>query len=210
MGINMANFFKKLLDTFNLSEDDELDDEYDEYLFEQEEKGYKRIERDTQGQVSKTKSERKGVTSTVPITQTRSIQKDDNELTNISSYNDMKRNQTAKTERLGSGKVVPIRTTIKGLEVCVMKPASFEESQDICDVILSGRAAVINLEGFDVDLAQRVMDFVSGCIYAVSGRLHQISNYIFIVSPETIDISGDYLDIIEQDKFGVPTLNKGF
>ena len=43
----------------------------------------------------------------------------------------------------------------------VMKPTSFEDSQDICDVLLAGKATIINLEGFNVDLAQRVMDFIS-------------------------------------------------
>ncbi len=91
-----------------------------------------------------------------------------------------------------------------------MKPTSFEDSQDICDVLLAGKATIINLEGFNVDLAQRVMDFISGAVYAANGRLHQISNYIFIISPENIDITGDYLDLIKQNGFDVPTITRDF
>ncbi|MCX4317296.1 MAG: cell division protein SepF, partial [Lachnospiraceae bacterium] len=102
-------------------------------------------------------------------------------------------------------------TTQKGMEVCIMKPDSFEDSQDICDMLLSGRAVVVNLEGFDPLEAQRIMDFISGSVYAISGKLHQISKYIFIFSPDSIDISGDSFGVAtEEDGFEVPTLNKEF
>ena len=115
-----------------------------------------------------------------------------------------------KTERTTNNKIVPIRTTPKGLEVCIMKPTSFEDSQDICDMLLTGRAVVVNLEGFDPLDAQRIMDFISGAVYAINGKLHQISKFIFIFSPDTIDISGDYLGFIADDSFEVPTINKDF
>lgn len=118
----------------------------------------------------------------------------------------------SRMERTNSNKIVPIRTTAKGLEVCIMKPTSFEDSQDICDMLLAGRATVVNLEGFDPDDAQRIMDFISGCVYSMNGKLHQISRYIFIFSPDNIDISGDYQELVENAGigFGVPTLNKEF
>lgn len=121
-----------------------------------------------------------------------------------------KKDRAPRMERTTNNKIVPIRTTPKGLEVCIMKPTSFEDSQDICDMLLTGRAAVVNLEGFDPDDAQRIMDFISGSVYAINGKLHQISKYIFIFSPDTIDISGDYLDLMPMEGFEVPTLNKEF
>ncbi len=119
---------------------------------------------------------------------------------------------SSRMERTASNKIVPIRTTPRGLEVCIMKPTSFEDSQDICDLLLNGRATVVNLEGFDPDDAQRVMDFISGCVYSINGKLHQISRYIFIFSPDNIDISGDYQELVADDDmgFGVPTFNKEF
>lgn len=107
-------------------------------------------------------------------------------------------------------KVIPMRTTARGLEVRIMKPSSFEDSQEVCEILLSGRAVVVNLEGFDADDAQRIMDFISGCIFAVKGNLHRISKYIFIFSPDNVDISGDYLDILPEDKMSAMTINKEF
>lgn len=118
---------------------------------------------------------------------------------------------TSRMERTTNNKIVPIRTTPKGMEVCIMRPTSFEDSQDICDMLLTGRATVVNLEGFDPDEAQRIMDFISGSVYAINGKLHQISKYIFIFSPDTVDISGDYQELASDNfGFGVPTLNKEF
>ena len=95
------------------------------------------------------------------------------------------------------------------MEVSIIKPTTFEDSQNICDMLLSGRPVVVNLEGFDPDDAQRIMDFISGCIYAIKGQYQQISKYIFIFTPENVDISGDSL-AIDGATAKMPTLNREF
>lgn len=112
--------------------------------------------------------------------------------------------------RTASNKVVPIRTTSHGLEVCICKPNNFGDSQDACEMLIQGHAVVVNLEGIDIMEAQRIMDFIAGCIFSMSGKMHQISRYIFIFSPENVDISGDYLELSKEDEFNIPTLNKEF
>ncbi|MBE5935952.1 MAG: cell division protein SepF [Lachnospiraceae bacterium] len=140
----------------------------------------------------------------------------DDEEDEFSSYLDKKYNSDSRKVRAvkvdrASSKIVPIKAANKSLEVSIMKPGTFADSQDICDMLLEGRAVVVNLEGFDPLEAQRIMDFISGCVYSINGRLHQISRYIFIFSPDSIDISGDYLDIAtDDDGFGVPTINQEF
>ena len=82
-----------------------------------------------------------------------------------------------------------------GMEVCVMKPTSIEDAREITDTLLSSRTVVLNLEGIDVDVAQRIIDFTSGSCYAIGGNLQKISHYIFIITPSSVDISGDFQDI---------------
>jgi cell division inhibitor SepF len=94
-----------------------------------------------------------------------------------------------------------------GNEVCIMKPINFNDSQDICDVVLSSRIAVVNMEDLDIAMAQRIIDFLSGTIYAIDGKLFNISSYIYICAPNNVDISGDYAEIAEQTGFDVPVLN---
>ncbi len=75
-----------------------------------------------------------------------------------------------------------------GMEVCVMKPTSIEDAREITDTLLSNRTVVLNLEGIDVDVAQRIIDFTSGSCYAIGGNLQKISHYIFIITPASVDI----------------------
>jgi cell division inhibitor SepF len=79
-----------------------------------------------------------------------------------------------------------------GMEVCVIKPTSVEDAREITETLLANRTVVLNLEGLDVDIAQRIIDFTSGSTFAISGNLQKISRYIFIITPQTVDISGDF------------------
>ena len=54
----------------------------------------------------------------------------------------------------------------------------------------------MNLEGMELEVAQRIIDFISGATFAISGNLQKISNYIFLVTPTNVDISGDLQDLL--------------
>ncbi|MCR5232701.1 MAG: cell division protein SepF [Lachnospiraceae bacterium] len=91
-------------------------------------------------------------------------------------------------------------------EVCVIKPTNVNDSREITDTLLSNRTVVLNVEGLDMDVAQRIIDFTSGSTYAVGGNLQKISHYIFIITPRNVDISGDFQEIL-SGAFDVPALN---
>ncbi len=106
--------------------------------------------------------------------------------------------KSAKT----SSKVTPIRPVKKasgnGMEVCVIKPTSVEDAREITETLLNNRTVVLNVEGLDVEIAQRIIDFTSGSCFAISGNLQKISNYIFIITPASVDISGDFLNLVDS------------
>lgn len=194
----MASIIKNFLGFIKLGDDDD----YEDYVNEFEEKEAERLDRLQASELKK--QERADKTERRYQRQTELNEADEK------SPIPPKKERGVRMERSSSNKIIPIRKTPLGLEVCIMKPTSFDDSQDICDVLLEGRAAVVNLEGFDPGEAQRIMDFISGAVYAISGKLHQISKYIFIFSPDNVDISGDYLDLVPEEGFGVPTINKDF
>ena len=84
-------------------------------------------------------------------------------------------------------------------EVCIFKPSSIEDSREITETLLQGKAVVINFEGLHVEISQRIIDFISGSCYALDGNLQKISNYIFIATPNSVDISGDFQDLFGSD-----------
>ena len=106
-------------------------------------------------------------------------------------------------------KVTPMKQQpkrgVSGMEVCVIKPTTVEDAREITETLLANRTVVLNLEGLDVDVAQRIIDFTSGSCFAISGNLQKISHYIFIITPASVDISGDFQDIL-AGSFDVPSL----
>lgn len=181
----MANILNKFLDFMKLGEDE---DEYDEDFYVDEE-------------------ETKPVSS---VSSRRASQ----DRKRTSSYDDKaaysepaKKERPARTERERTAKLVPMQSgKKKGMTVAIQKPGAFEDSEAICDMLIRGQAVVVNLEGFNPDDAQRIMDFLSGCIYAMDGKLNQIAKYIFLFSPDGVDVSGD----ISFDASGVPTFSREF
>lgn len=112
---------------------------------------------------------------------------------------DMEEDKPAARTSL-SNKVTPMRHPAArksgNMEVCVVKPSSVDDSREITETLLSGRTVILNLEGMDLEIAQRIIDFISGATFAISGNLQKISNYIFLVTPTNVDISGDLQDLL--------------
>jgi len=90
-------------------------------------------------------------------------------------------------------KIVNIHTTTQ-LKVVVMQPENFEEATDIADHLKSKKPVVINLESMEKDVARRIVDFLSGAVYALDGDMQKIANGIFLIAPYNVGIIGDFKD----------------
>lgn len=127
--------------------------------------------------------------------------------------NNTYRTPTSAAQTVNS-KVVPMPSPSNDggeMEVCIVKPSNIDEAQQVCTLLIEEHPVVVNLEGIDVMEAQRIMDFVAGCIYAITGNMCQVSRYIFIFSPKDIDISGDYLKSLENEEiYNIASFSKEF
>jgi len=103
-----------------------------------------------------------------------------------------------------SSKVVPMK---RAMEVSLIKPTSIEDAREICDYLLAGKAVVLNMEGIHMEVAQRIIDFTSGATYSMNGNLQKISSYIFIATPESVELSGDFQDLLNNGSLDVSGLN---
>ncbi|MCD8046712.1 MAG: cell division protein SepF [Clostridiales bacterium] len=131
----------------------------------------------------------------------RDRRRQEDEPEDISPVREPSKQPTVKPAQT-SGKVTPMRPSRRTqggqstMEVCVVKPTSVEDAREITETLLAGRIVVLNLEGLDLEIAQRIIDFTSGSCYAIAGNLQKISHYIFTVTPHNVDISGDFQNIV--------------
>lgn len=93
-------------------------------------------------------------------------------------------------------------------EITILKLQTLADAQEVCDSLMEGRPIIVSFEDPRGPEAQRIMDFVSGCLYVMNGNLHTISDSIFLFSPKGVDVSGDYLNMMQNSGFGIPTFNK--
>lgn len=107
---------------------------------------------------------------------------------NISPIEIARKERQARNNRRNS----TVSSGTKFSEVCIKKPESYEDVTEICDLLMSGVPVIVSLEGFDNAEAQRTMEFICGCIYALDGNMQQIQKYTFIFSPADININGDF------------------
>ena len=77
------------------------------------------------------------------------------------------------------------------IELKVMKPTSFEELLNAVDHLVSGKTVLLNLEGTEVALMRRMIDFISGAAYALSANIKQATKDSYFIAPKKVDIGGE-------------------
>ena len=129
------------------------------------------------------------------------------------AYDDDEEEFEIKKPARSNSKVTPMRQPARrnapAMEVCVIKPNNMDDSREITETLLSGRTVILNLEGLDLEYAQRIIDFISGAAFAIDGNLQKISNSIFLVTPAHVDISGDLQDLLGAS-LGAPAMRNRY
>lgn len=87
----------------------------------------------------------------------------------------------------------------KNVKVVLYEPRSYDEAQEIADHLRSHRTVVMNLQRVRNDQALRIIDFVSGTVYALSGSISKIGGNIFLCTPDTVEIQGNISEILAEE-----------
>ena len=88
------------------------------------------------------------------------------------------------------GQVVSMATGSKQ-EVVLFRPTSFNDTSQAADDLRNRKAVVLNLENVDKAMSRRVVDFLSGCVYAVDGSVKKVAQSAYIFCPHNMDVVGD-------------------
>ncbi len=85
------------------------------------------------------------------------------------------------------------------LQVVLVKPERFENVSEIADHLRSKHAVLLNLENTDKNIARRLVDFLSGCAYALDGKIKKVAVSAYIITPYHVEIVGDLVEELENN-----------
>lgn len=86
-----------------------------------------------------------------------------------------------------------------GAKMILLEPRAYSEAQQIADHLKKRNTVVVNLKRVTSDQAKRIMDFLSGTIYAIKGTIQKIGNGIFLCTPNNVDVQGKITDDTEKE-----------
>ena len=93
-----------------------------------------------------------------------------------------------------SGSVVSMGRGSKQ-EVVLFRPGSFNDTSKAADDLRNNKAVIVNMENVDKAMARRVVDFLSGCVYALDGKVNKIAQSAYLFCPHNMDVIGDLENI---------------
>ena len=87
-----------------------------------------------------------------------------------------------------SGQVVSIGNK---QEVVLFHPANFNDTSKAADDLRNRKAVIVNMENVDKAMARRVVDFLSGCAYALDGKVKKVAQSTYLFCPHNMEVIGD-------------------
>ena len=117
---------------------------------------------------------------------------DDEEIENYDEEYEQEEGEEEEERKLfgRKNKVVNMPQTNQ-VKMVISQPTNFEQSEEICQYLKERKACIVNLEYVNKDVARRIVDFISGGVYALNGHIQKISNSIFLIAPANYDISNE-------------------
>ena len=82
-----------------------------------------------------------------------------------------------------------------------MEPRVYAEAQDIADQLKNRKAVVVNLQRIEHDQARRIVDFLSGTVYAIGGDIQKVGTDIFLCTPDNVEVSGNISEFLQEKEF---------
>lgn len=104
----------------------------------------------------------------------------------------------SRRDKNNKSNVVSLQSIQQSTKVILCEPRTYDEAQEIADHLKSRRAVVINLQRMSTDQAKRVVDFLSGTVYAIGGDIQKVGANIFFCAPDNVDVSGTITEMFHD------------
>ncbi|MGI5849910.1 MAG: cell division protein SepF [Christensenellales bacterium] len=103
--------------------------------------------------------------------------------------------------RRKQAKVVGLPNAANRMRMLVYQPCSYEEAECIIDNLKDRKPVIMNLDELDIELGQRILDFVGGAVYSLNGDIKKVARSIFVVAPSNVDIAQNVDERSSRDGF---------
>ncbi|MBM7552837.1 cell division protein SepF [Thalassobacillus pellis] len=113
--------------------------------------------------------------------------------------NEFASRQQHKSSEQKAPNVVSLKSAQSSARMMLCEPRNYNEAQDIADHLVNRRAVVINLQRVDHQQAKRIVDFLSGTVYAIGGDIQKLGMQTFLCTPDNVEISGSISEILAQE-----------
>lgn len=110
-----------------------------------------------------------------------------------------------KRERKNDGETFPnvvslqAVNSMKNSKLVIVEPRVYAEAQDISEHLKNKRAIIVNLQRIDRDQGVRIIDFLSGTVYALGGDIQRIGVDIFLCTPDNVEVTGEVSDYLYDE-----------
>ena len=98
----------------------------------------------------------------------------------------------------------------KSSQMVVFEPRAYSESQQIADYLKKRNTVVVNLKRVTPDQGKRIIDFVSGCLYAIGGTMQKLGDGIFLCAPKNINVQGKMTEEEEPKRGRTKNISEDF
>ena len=119
---------------------------------------------------------------------------EENEEKNYEEVNEAVEEEENKENKLwgrrNNNKVVSLPQT-QQIKMVISQPTTFDQAEDICDLLKEKQSVIVNLEYVNKDVARRIIDVVSGAVHALDGHIQKVSNSIFLIAPYNYEITNE-------------------
>ncbi|WP_009913416.1 cell division protein SepF [Listeria monocytogenes] len=81
------------------------------------------------------------------------------------------------------------------------EPRVYAEAQELADYLKEYKSVVVNLQRISHDQATRIVDFLSGTVYALGGDIQRVGNNIFLCTPDNVEVDGSISEMLDEQNF---------
>lgn len=96
--------------------------------------------------------------------------------------------------------VINLKTVQNDTKMVLCELTSYDETQMVADHLKKRKSVIINLQRLDQMTSRRVVDFLSGTVYAINGNIQKLSKQTFLCTPEHVNISGSISDLMDENE----------